>query len=174
MAELNMPDIDNTEIEKQAEILAQKFETLQLATISNDGFPEISYAPFIAHNDCFYIFISELAAHTRNLLKQPIASVMLIEDEPAADNAFARKRLTYRCQARQVIRETPEFAEQANKMEQRFGAMIKLLTQLNDFHLFELKPVSGQYVAGFGKTYEIVYPQKIFRPVTQADINRQQ
>jgi len=168
-----MPDIDNTEIQKQAELLAQKFETLQLATINNDGFPEISYAPFVAHNDCFYIFISELAAHTRNLLEQPIASVMLIEDEPAADNAFARKRLTYRCEARQVIRETQEFTEQVNNMEHRFGTMIKLLTQLNDFHLFALKPASGQYVAGFGKTYEIVYPQKTFRPVTQDDIKRQ-
>lgn len=168
-----MPDTEDTEIKSQAETLAQKFETLQLATVSHDGLPDISYAPFVSNNDCFYIFISELAAHTRNLLANPVASVMLIEDEPAADNAFARKRLTYRCEVHQIMRETPDFVEQIIAMENRFGSMIKLLTQLNDFHLFELKPVYGQYVAGFGKTYEIIYPDKKFRPVTRADINKQ-
>lgn len=168
-----MADSDvNGEIQKKADLLCHGLETLLLATISDEGFPEISYASYVEDDNCFYIFISELASHTRNLLNNPIASVMFIEDEQKADNAFARKRLTYRCEANQISRDNDRFKAQLKKMEQRFGSLVKTLSQLSDFHLFELKPVSGQFVEGFGKTYQIVYPGRQFRHVTQADIKR--
>ena len=167
-----MSDSKSDDIKKQADDLYQGFDTLLLSTSSNDGFPEISYASYVEESNSFYIFISELASHTRNLLNKPIASVMFIEDEKEADHAFARKRLTYRCEVNLISRDTPLFGEILIKMEQRFGALIKTLSQLNDFKLFELQPVSGQYVAGFGKTYEISYSDKRFSHVTQADIRK--
>ena len=51
-------------------------KTLSLSTLTEEGRPNISYAPFIEDgHGHFYLFLSQLASHTQDLLKQPIASI---------------------------------------------------------------------------------------------------
>ena len=68
--------------------------TLQLATVDSEGNPNASYAPFVLQEDGYYVLISEIARHARNLQQVPKVSLMLIEDETGARELFARKRLT--------------------------------------------------------------------------------
>ena len=64
--------------------------SLQLASIRDDGAPFASYAPFAIGDECLYVLISEIAVHARNLLANPLASVLIVEDEDSAEELFAR------------------------------------------------------------------------------------
>ena len=80
------------------------FQSLLLATADAAGNPNASYAPYVADSDGYYIYISELAAHTGNLRCRAVASVLFIEDERDAKHLFGRKRLTLDCRAEPVER----------------------------------------------------------------------
>lgn len=134
--------------------LLENTRTLQLATLDSQGLPAISYTPFVRDDSGrFYIFISELASHTQDLLRQPKAAVMLIEDEQETRQIFARTRVTWQCVAEPVGRDTAVFPQILDTMERRFGNVISLLRGLGDFMLFRLQPQSGRFVMGFGKAF---------------------
>ncbi|WP_221796742.1 HugZ family protein [Oceanobacter mangrovi] len=131
------------------------FNSLILATVSADGLPESSYAPFIQLDGRFYIYISELASHTQNLLVKPVASLLLIEAEQDARNLFARKRATIQVHAQVISRDAEDWQRILDQMAEQLGDMIGLVRQLTDFHLFELQPQSAGFVVGFGKAYRL-------------------
>ncbi len=129
--------------------------SLHLATVSKDGLPNASYAPFVQSGSDFYIMISGLATHTSNLFHTGDVSVMLVEDESTCDTIFARKRVTYQCKAHLVNKEDSLWTEAANLLENRFGELIQLLRRMPDFRIFKLTPLDGLAVIGFGKAYKI-------------------
>ena len=142
----------------------QQQKTLILATLSADSSPECqplaSYAPFIEdEKGCFYVFLSGLASHSVNLNchhdKQSRLSVLLIEDEHSARNLFARKRLSYSCTVSIWPREHSLWQEKIDKLQERFGKTIEVLSGLGDFSLYCLTPIDGNYVKGFGQAYEL-------------------
>ncbi|MDD1613026.1 MAG: pyridoxamine 5'-phosphate oxidase family protein [Methylococcaceae bacterium] len=131
-------------------------QTLLLATCSPEGEPEISYAPFVRdERGSFYIFISELAKHTRHLRHNPKASLLFIEPEAGCRNLYARARVVFNCAARCIAPESESYQHHLDALENKFGDTVALLRSLPDFHLFELTPETGQYIAGFGKAYTI-------------------
>ncbi len=138
-----------------AELLASQ-QTLLLSTVSESGVPDLSYAPFVRDQmGCFYIFISELATHTANLLNNQQASVMFIRPESESSNLFARERAVFNCECRAIGRNEPLYTTQLKALEDQFGEVLGLLATLTDFHLFALNPESGRYVVGFGQAYTI-------------------
>lgn len=148
------PDLRDARRAYQA--LLNRSRSLILATINPDGSPLASYAPFIIdERRQFYVFISQLAAHTANLRRTEQASVMLIEDESTAAEIFARQRVTFQCQATLVSRNSPAGEAALAAYEARFGQMVGLLKSLPDFQLFKLQPQSGSLVLGFGQAYEV-------------------
>jgi putative heme iron utilization protein len=133
-----------------------KIKTLSLSTLTATGRPNISYAPFIEdENGCFYLFLSQLASHTQDLLNQPMASILLIEDEQDARQLFARRRISYDCDVSIVQSGEACYSDRLDKFEQSFGSIIPLLRSLPDFILFKLTPTEGRYVQGFGKAYQL-------------------
>ena len=141
------------EISTTIKALHLNCQTLQLATINSSGQPEASYAPYLYHNGSYYIFVSELASHTQNLLHNPQASIMLIESEADARNPFACKRFTAQCTVSEIHRDTDSYTPLLDQLEQQFGSTIGMLRTLPDFHLFELQPQQGRLVIGFGKAF---------------------
>ncbi len=129
--------------------------TLQLATVGGDGLPHASYAPFVPGGNDFFVYVSELSEHTRNLLDTARASVLVIEDEGEAENPFARRRLVFDCRATTIARDTPLWNETLDRFEQRFGDIVQTLRGLRDFVLFRLHAESGVYVRGFGQAYRL-------------------
>lgn len=130
-----------------------RFQSLQLATVSADGQPEASYAPFVADHGCYYVYLSDLARHGANLRETARASVLFIEGEEQAKHPFARERLTLRCDVVECPRGSDRFEAVLDLFEQRFGKFVQMVRSLGDFRLFELSPVSGSYVAGFARAY---------------------
>ena len=143
------------EIRANIDSLTASRKTLMLATLNAKQQAEISVTPFIKQGLNFYIFISELASHTQNLKAQPELSIMLIEDEQDTANCFARKRLTYQCQAQEIPRTEANWDKLISEFEAQHGKTVSLLKTLSDFHLFELQAQCGNYVQGFGQAYSL-------------------
>ncbi len=148
--------MDEISEQLQTEIQAFRdhFRTLVLATCSPDGRPEASLAPFVLDDEerpCVYV--SELAAHTTNLLSNPRASLLFAEDEIEVRNPFARRRLVLHCQAKKLSGDGAE--KILEKMEANFGETVRLLRNLPDFHLFAFDIIEGNYIKGFGQAWAI-------------------
>ena len=136
--------------------LINSHKTLTLSTLSAEGNPEISYTPFIrGENGEFYIFVSELAHHTPNLLVNPKCSILFAAPESETKNLFARERAFFNCEVTEVPRGTESCDATLDNIQEQFGKTVDLLRGLPDFHLFALKPVNGQYTIGFGKAFTI-------------------
>lgn len=130
--------------------------TLILSTISASGEPLASYAPYIEDDaGCFFVFVSELAAHTTHLTRGTPVSVLFIEDEGQMQQVFARKRLTYAAIPSEVMRGTPDFDRLLDQMFAKHGAIVGLLKKLQDFHLFRITPGKATYVRGFGEAFTL-------------------
>ncbi|NAZ94833.1 heme utilization protein HutZ [Vibrio toranzoniae] len=133
----------------------QERRTLQLATIDEEGRPNVSYAPFVQNQEGYFVLISDIARHARNLKANPQVSLMMIEDEERSKQLYARKRLTFDAQASVVARETELWTQVIGQMQERFGEIIDGLSQLQDFSLFNLKAENGLFVKGFGQAYQV-------------------
>ncbi|CAH6800729.1 Heme oxygenase HutZ [Vibrio chagasii] len=133
----------------------QERRTLQLATVDEEGRPNVSYAPFVQNQEGYFVLISDIARHARNLKENPQVSLMMIEDEESSKQLYARKRLTFDAQASVVERETELWTQVIGQMQERFGEIIDGLSQLQDFSLFNLKAENGLFVKGFGQAYQV-------------------
>ena len=132
------------------------FRSIVLSTVSEDGAPNASYAPFVMDEGRnIYIYISALSTHTRNLQTNGRASVLFIEDEGKTEQIFARRRLTYNCTTVRLKRETDDWNQVVDRFQARFGELIQMFRGLSDFQLYQLKPQSGRFVIGFGAAYDI-------------------
>lgn len=164
MSNPDSTDLQQAEADFQA--LVEAHQTLLLSTVTAEGQPEISYAPYVRDQaGRFYIYVSELAAHTGNLQGQGRAAILFIRPETETRNPFARERVVLKCRADEVSRSDPDYGQMLALMEQRFGDTVALIRGLPDFHLFALTPTAGHYVAGFGKTYQLELPAGRLRPV---------
>ena len=128
---------------------------MQLATVDEEGRPNVSYAPFVQNQEGYFVLISEIARHARNLKANPNVSIMMIEDEDTSKQLFARKRLTFDAAATVVERDSQQWTQVVAQMKERFGKIIDGLSQLQDFVLFNMKPEQGLFVKGFGQAYQV-------------------
>jgi len=147
-----MSEAEHLDLQCACDQLIASHKTLLLATHSaDDAANHISYAPYVRDKDHFYIFVSELAKHTKNLMSHPQVSILFIQAESEADNLFARQRVTLDCQVEKIPKASPVYYHQLKAMTEKFGSIIDVLRTLPDFHLLALTPKKGQFVAGFGK-----------------------
>ena len=147
------------ETAEEAMAFLGSFKTLQMATASAAGEPEASYAPFVrARDNAFYICVSDLSRHTGHLAATGRASVLIVEDESASAQLFARRRLVFECDAEQVERAAVRWHTMMDLFERKFGDVIGLIRPLADFRMFALAPRRGVFVKGFGQAYRIAGP----------------
>ena len=126
-----------------------------LATLTANQLPCASYAPLVWIDDHYYLFLSDLAEHTRNLKRCSSISLMLIAAEEQAANAFMRQRITLQGTAETIRRDDSSFARVMALFHHRFGKVMKMIEPLADFHLFRLQLQNGRFVRGFGQAYDL-------------------
>jgi len=132
------------------------FKSAVIGTIDADGFPFSSYAPFVYDEHRYYVFISDIAAHSGNLRREKKASLFFIEDESSAANLFARKRVSLQCETDIVPRNGVRFDIIMDAFGRRFDPeFIAMLRQMQDFNLHEFRPVAGEATFGFGEAYTL-------------------
>jgi putative heme iron utilization protein len=147
--------IDLSAVLDECQQFPRKFQSLHLATCNTLVEPEASYAAYVEHDGSYFVYVSELSAHTVNLATQGWCSVLFIESEAEAKHLFARRRLTLQCMATECSRDTPEFEARMDMFTQKFGDFMGMMRRLTDFHLYQLKPQSGAYVAGFAQAFTL-------------------
>ncbi|WKJ91023.1 pyridoxamine 5'-phosphate oxidase family protein [Methylomonas montana] len=135
--------------------LIARSQSVAIATCSEHGEAEASYAPFLEYENTYYVYVSQLAKHTGNMLRQGQASIMFIEPEADAANPFARQRVVFNCKVSELDKQHPLYDQLLDALQNRFGETVAVLRALPDFHLLALTPLRGQYVAGFGKALVI-------------------
>ena len=142
-------------VAEAGEFLA-RFRTLLMATVSEEGVPDASYAPYVRIDDgAFYVNLSDLSTHTRNLLSTPRASILFVQPEDDTKQLFARKRLSFDADADVIERDTDVWNRIMDLFETKFGEVMDLIRPLQDFRLFRLQPRSGVYVRGFAQAYPL-------------------
>lgn len=130
------------------------FSSVVLGSVTKSGQPHTSYAPYITHNNNFYVYVSGLAQHA-STLKNGMVSLFFIENEHQAKSIFARKRLTINCRVSTINRNKHGYDSLLNTMQARHGSTVKLLRTLPDFILFEFRPEQATFVTGFGAAYDV-------------------
>ena len=132
--------------------LLEESKVLTLATVNEQHLPEASLTPFIYAQGKIWIFVSQLSAHTQNMLRQPAVSLLIMVNQADASNMFNIERLTIECQA---IEQTENRNKILDLMVEKLGKTVTLLRQLPDFQLFALNPGCGSFIQGFGKAYDV-------------------
>ena len=143
------------QVHRQAQSLRDSLRTVMLATVSAEGEPDASYAPFVEYAGSFYVLVSGLSQHTANLIATAKVGLLFAEPEHRARQIFARRRLSYRCAARLIERNDDEWQIRLDQLGARFGGIVNVLRDLPDFRLFQLTPREGVYVRGFGQAYTL-------------------
>lgn len=140
----------------EVESFLETFQTLIMASLTPEGEAHASTAPYVRVGNDFYILISTVAQHGRNLLSSPNVSLLFVEDESQCVQPFARKRVTIEAVASELSREDELFTRVIERFRAHFDEeLVTSLTQMGDFHLFKLSPKSGSVVMGFGKAYRL-------------------
>lgn len=140
----------------EVESFLETFQTLVIASLTPEGLPHASTAPYVRMGNDFYILISTVAQHGRNLLANPDISLLFAEDESQCAQPFARKRVTIEAGASETVRTDPMYAAIIERFKAHFNPeLVGSLTQMGDFHLFRLSPLGGSAVMGFGKAYRL-------------------
>lgn len=134
--------------------------TLVLSTTDADGAPFISYAPFVVHDGRFHVYVSRIAEHYWHLVNNDRVSALLIADEADSPNLFARHRVRFDCAVTRL--DDPDERDDADphvevfaQFKDRFNASLIDLLRTLDFSLFQLTPLDGRYVVGFGKAFDV-------------------
>lgn len=136
-------------------------KSILLSSQNAEGVLETSVTPFILLQDRFYIFVSELAQHTQNLLwlsqqspeKRHNISGLLVADESETEQLFARERLSFQFSVQRIEQDNELYNQALQLFSQQFGEVVEVLKGLPDFHLFALNSESGGYVRGFGQAF---------------------
>lgn len=137
---------------KVKELIART-QSIILATVDGEGNPNSSYAPFVQVENSFYILVSFMARHTKNLAEGRKTSIMFIEDESATKQIYARERLTIEAAATQIDRDSETWNQVVGQLKENHGKVVDVISEMKDFILIALTPVKGAYVNGFGSAY---------------------
>lgn len=154
------------DIEKNKEKYLQFVESrknLILSLIDGEGKPFTSYAPFVKKDGKLYIYISQIAEHYGLMEKNEFVDAFLLADESATVNKFATERARWTCTSINLGNEGHEdIFELFNTAHG--SKMLDVLRGL-DFSLFELTPLQGRYVVGFGMAFDTDINATVFTHV---------
>jgi len=119
------------------------------------GAPYVSLVPYVPAPDfsAFYMHISFLAHHTRNIEADPRVSFMIAAPDGGGGSPLALPRITMRGRA-SVLGDEPDAAAARALYLNRFPEAARTF-MLRDFALFGIFPDGARFVAGFGKTFNL-------------------
>lgn len=129
-------------------------QTAVIGTLDANQKPFSSYAPYVYENNRFYVYISNIATHAKNLHANPHASLLFIEDENQSKNLFARRRISLQVEASVITRKSQRFENVLDLFAKKFdSSTVVMLKEMQDFNLFEFAVKYGEATFGFGEAY---------------------
>jgi putative heme iron utilization protein len=122
-----------------------------LGTLNAEGGPFVSMVPFAIEPEagCLVIHVSLLAPHTRNLLSNPVVSVMVMQAEVAGEPVHALPRVSMDGTAARLEPQSLGWLAARDVYLARFPDA-EPMTHLGDFNFVVIHLTAARQVAGFG------------------------
>jgi len=140
-------------IEEAARLMSVQSEAA-LATLDG-GRPYVSAVGYLYEREAasarfgkIFMLLSDLARHTKNLAKNPVTSLLVVEDNPNAP-IHERKRVTLEGRVRPVD-DRIRFEELRSKYLKVFPKS-EIFFSLPDFRFYEMEISALHWIGGFGK-----------------------
>jgi heme oxygenase (biliverdin-IX-beta and delta-forming) len=144
--------------EESKAILKELFENSKIASLgtSNENQPFVSMVAFTSAQDFseFYIHISGLAKHTKNIFLNNKISLMICQPETDSKNPQTLARVSIIGNANIVDANDANYNEIKTSYLSKYPSA-KLYFNLGDFQLFRIEVEKTRYVAGFAKTFNL-------------------
>ncbi len=135
-------------LRRQAQNLAGRVTTGVLGTVDEKGFPYTSLVEVVFDGrDSFWLLLSELAVHTRNLGRDERASLFLRDDADGDKTPLASPRATYLGEVARSETGRQEIGERYLQIHPQAEKYI----EFSDFDFYRLKVEKVRLVAGFGQ-----------------------
>ena len=130
-------------------LLRNSFGVLSTISLDVPGYPFGSVTPYCVDYQCRpLIYISHIAQHTRNILKDPRVSLTAVEGGNS-DDVQARGRVTIIANAQPL----PDDEAGARARYFRYFPSARQYDQTHDFAFFRLELVRVRFIGGFGQIY---------------------
>ena len=135
--------------------LLTKGNIASLGTANNNQ-PFVSMVSFSVTEDFgeFYILISQLAKHSKNILENNKVSLMICQPETEASNPQTLARVSMMGTA-QLIDQGMEDYDSAKNNYLAKNTFAEMYFSLGDFQLYKIDIDKVRYVAGFAKTFNL-------------------
>ena len=149
-------------------LLAHLLQTSRIASLgtSHDGAPFVSMVSVARADDgsAFYIHVSRLAQHTRDMEADPRVSLLLAQADDGRADPQTLVRVTIQCRAEKIERTDESYTSIQILYVTQFPASAQMFS-FGDFNLWKLVPEKVRFVAGFAKAFNLV-PNDLKRAIT--------
>ena len=129
-------------------------QTIAALGTLHDGEPYVSMVPYaqLAGGADFFIHVSRLATHTRDMLASPRVSLLIIA--PDGDSPQSRARVTVQGDAHPLATGSAEYAVAKACYIVRFPQSAGIF-EFADFSIFRIAPVTVRVVGGFAQAFSL-------------------
>jgi putative heme iron utilization protein len=145
--------------------LARIIRSTRLAALGtiHDGEPNLAMVAYAFADDFsdFYIHVSRLGKHTRDMEMDPRVSLLVTESDDYRSDPQTLVRVSMQGTARVIERTEPGYQSIKTIYLKRFPDAEKLFS-FGDFNLWGISPREGRFVAGFGQAYNLV-PESLLK-----------
>ncbi len=147
-------------MDTQSELkLANLIRNTRIAALGtlHDGEPNLAMVAIAVESDfsAFYIHVSTLGKHTRDMQADPRVSLLLTETDDHRPDPQTLARLSLNGTAEMLPRTNPHYPQVRHAYLARFPEAEQLFS-LGDFNLWRISPKGGQFVAGFAQAFNVV------------------
>ena len=142
------PDVRQSSHAEDARTLARRHTTATLCSVSkkHNGYPYGSFVTYSMYAGHPIFLISGLAEHTKNLMKNPRASLLISDN--TAENPLASARVTLLGECLKLEEHEIEGAREAFLNDHPSAIAY---VDFRDFFFFRLNVSSIRYIGGFGR-----------------------
>lgn len=123
----------------------------------HDGEPNLAMVAYIFADDfsAFYIHVSKLGKHTRDMENDPGVSLLIAETDDLRADPQTLARVSLQGIAELLPRDASDYFQTKHRYLKRFPEAEPMFS-LGDFNLWKITPKSGRFVAGFGRAFNLV------------------
>jgi len=138
--------------------LATLIRSNRLAALGTlrDGSPFVSMVVYAVSDDLasFYLHLSRLAVHTRDLIADPRLSLLIHESDRGESDPQTLARLTIQGDAATVSKTDSQYEAIKSLYLKKFPDA-EMRFSLGDFDLYRIEPKSARYVGGFAQAFNL-------------------
>jgi len=123
----------------------------------HDGEPNLAMVAYAFAEDfsAFYIHVSKLGKHTKDMENDPRVSLLITETDDRRADPQTLARVSIRGFAEILPGTDPSYAQVKKIYLERFPEAGQLFS-LGDFNIWKITPKGGRFVAGFGRAFNLV------------------